>query len=479
MGSERIISKPKLDEARIRQKLMPVRDFDFYISDDVENFLKGKKYYIRTYGCQANMRDEEILAGILTKAGMAKVSKAVHADLIVINTCCVRENAEDKVLGELGTLKALKAVKKDLIIAVSGCMSQEEHIVDLILEKYDQVDIIFGTHNIHKILELIDIHLRDQCRVVDVKARPLEVVEKLPSVRNSKFKAFVNISYGCDKFCTYCIVPYTRGQERSRPKDEILTECCALVASGYQEIILLGQNVNSYGKDLKSGITFAMLLEEVAALGIPRLRFLTSHPFDFGDDIIEAMGCHDNIMKFVHLPVQSGNDEILMAMGRRYTREKYLEIVRKLRTRLPGIAISTDIIVGFPNETETQFSQTIDLVREAQYESAFTFIYSPRKGTPAARLVDNVSKKEKSARFKILTKALEETITKASSEMVGKTLAVLVDGWSKKDKAVLSGYTETNKLLHFKGGESLIGTIVQVRALESHTYSLLGELVDE
>ena len=414
MAKEKVISKPSINEARLRQKLMPIRDFDLFTSKTIEEFAKGKKFYIRTYGCQANMRDEEIVAGILQKAGFTKTDKAIDADFIMLNTCAVRENAEDKVLGELGTLKALKASNKDLIIAVSGCMSQQEHIIDMLLLKYPQVDLILGTHNIHKIVELIDIHLRDNCRVIDVKARPLEIVEKLPSIRNSKHKAFVNISYGCDKFCTYCIVPYTRGQERSRPQEEILNECRELVNSGYQEITLLGQNVNSYGKDLKSDITFAKLLESVANLGIPRLRFLTSHPFDFSDSIIEVMRRHDNIMKYFHLPVQSGNDQILKAMGRRYTREKYLEIVSKLRTQIPEIAISTDIIVGFPNETESQFADTVTLVKEARYESAFTFIYSPRPGTPAARLVDNVDKKEKSARFKVLTQALEETIAASS-----------------------------------------------------------------
>lgn len=479
MAKEKVISKPSINEARLRQKLMPIRDFDLFTSKTIEEFAKGKKFYIRTYGCQANMRDEEIVAGILQKAGFTKTDKAIDADFIMLNTCAVRENAEDKVLGELGTLKALKASNKDLIIAVSGCMSQQEHIIDMLLLKYPQVDLILGTHNIHKIVELIDIHLRDNCRVIDVKARPLEIVEKLPSIRNSKHKAFVNISYGCDKFCTYCIVPYTRGQERSRPQEEILNECRELVNSGYQEITLLGQNVNSYGKDLKSDITFAKLLESVANLGIPRLRFLTSHPFDFSDSIIEVMRRHDNIMKYFHLPVQSGNDQILKAMGRRYTREKYLEIVSKLRTQIPEIAISTDIIVGFPNETESQFADTVTLVKEARYESAFTFIYSPRPGTPAARLVDNVDKKEKSARFEVLTQALEETIAASSKAMVNKTYTVLVDGWSKKDKQVLSGYSESNKLIHFKGDESLIGKIVRVRVLESHVYSLMGELVND
>lgn len=480
MAKSKILSKPDLDRLRIRQKLMPVHYYEPFVSDLVRDFAKNKRYYIRTYGCQANIRDEEVISAILERAGFVRAASVKSADFIMLNTCAVRENAEDKVLGELGTLKALKSANKDLIIAVSGCMSQQEHIIDLLLEKYPQVDLILGTHNIHKIIELIDIHLRESCRVVDVLARPQEIVEKLPSTRKAQHKAFVNISYGCDKFCTYCIVPYTRGQERSRPFDEIVAECRHLVERGYQEITLLGQNVNSYGKDFKNrNVTFATLLEAVALLGIPRLRFLTSHPFDFSDDIIEVMKRHENLMKYVHLPVQSGSNEILRSMGRRYTREQYLEIVQKLRDQLPGIALSTDIIVGFPNESEEQFMETVSLIKEVKYESAFTFIYSPRKGTPAAKLIDNVSKKEKAARFKILTKALEETIAESSYAMVGNIYEILVDGWSKKDKSVLSGYSETNKLVHFRGEASHIGKIVRVRILESHTYSLIGELVDE
>ncbi|NCA96895.1 MAG: tRNA (N6-isopentenyl adenosine(37)-C2)-methylthiotransferase MiaB [Bacteroidia bacterium] len=478
-NNRKIISKPALDEVRIRQKLLPVREYEVFSSPQIAEFAKGRKFFIRTYGCQANIRDEEVVSGILKNAGFTKTNRPSTADVILLNTCAVRENAEDKVLGELGSLKTLKATNRDLIIAVSGCMSQQEQVIDLLLEKYPQVDIILGTHNIYKIVELIDIHLRENCRVVDVKARPLEIVEKLPSARNSTYKAFVNISYGCDKFCTYCIVPYTRGQERSRPQKEILDECRELVKNGYQEITLLGQNVNSYGKDINGKATFSALLEEVAQLGIPHLRFLTSHPYDFGEDIVEVMKRHGNIMKYIHLPVQSGSDAVLRAMGRRYSREQYLATLKMIREKLPGVAISTDIIVGFPNETDAQFMDTISLVKEAKYESAFTFIYSPRQGTPAARLIDNVTKGEKSARFKLLTKTLEETIAHASAEMVGKTYAVLVDGWSKKDKEVLSGYTESNKLLHFKGDASLIGKIVQVRVLESHVFSLLGELVND
>jgi len=478
MAKCKLLSKPDAKEARIKQKLFPIRNYDVAASEAVVAYAKGKSYFIRTYGCQANIRDEEVISGILQKVGFVRAKREADAAFIILNTCAVRENAEDKVFGELGKLKSVKAEDKSKIIAVSGCMSQQSHVVDTLIQKYPHVDIILGTHNLDQILELLDICLRTKNRVVDVRSRPLEIVEKLPSVRNSPYKAFVNISYGCDKFCTYCIVPYTRGQERSRPEVEILGECQQLIRDGYQEITLLGQNVNSYGKDLASGLTFAKLLSEVAELGIPRLRFLTSHPFDFTDDIIAVMARHENIMKYIHLPLQSGSNSILRAMGRRYSREEYLNLIARIRAGIPTVALSTDIIVGFPEESEEQFADTIDLVERICYESAFTFIYSPREGTPAAQLVDNVTKEEKSKRFIALSEVLEKSVARSAEAMVGRTYRVLVDGWSKRDKSVLSGYTESNKLVHFKGAADIIGRIVDVRVTESHTYSLMGELVD-
>lgn len=472
-----IISKPRSDELHKRLLKMEVKNYHGFSSVLVSEFAKGKTYFIRTYGCQANMRDEEIMAGLLEDVGFKKADNILGANVIILNTCCVRENAENKVIGEIGSLKNYKIANDNVLLAVCGCMVQQEHMIDKIIEKYSQVDLIFGTHNLDRLIELIDITLREQSRVVDVKSRPLEIIEKLPSRRNLKHKAFVNISYGCDKFCTYCIVPYTRGQERSRPIEEILNECFELVKSGYKEITLLGQNVNSYGKDLKNNTTFSMLLAEVAKLKIPRLRFLTSHPFDFSRDIIEVMKTYPNIMKYVHLPVQSGSNEILKLMGRRYTSKQYLKIIEDLRKNLEGVHISTDLIVGFPGESEKQFLETLELVKKAQYESAFTFIYSPRIGTPAAKLKDDVSREEKGLRFQQLVQTLEVSIKKAADEMVGKTFLVLVDGVSKKKKEILSGYTETNKLVNFPGDESLIGEIVEVEILKSHLHSLSGKIV--
>lgn len=472
------LSLPDLNKARLRNQCFDFEYDEIKVPENVKKFAKGKTYFIHTYGCQANYRDEEIMAGIFEVAGFKKASDELKSDVIILNTCAVRENAEDKVFGHIGNLKALKQANRDSIIAVCGCMVQQKHIVDKILETYRHVDLIFGTHNITDLLTLVNEVVSKRVRVVDVKSSPSNIKENLPSVRNSTFKAFVNISYGCDKFCTYCIVPYTRGKERSRKMEDILKECQELKDLGYQEVTLLGQNVNAYGKDLKDGSSFAKLLDEVAKLGIPRVRFLTSHPWDFKDEMIETIAKHDNIMKYIHLPVQSGSSEILKLMGRRYTKEQYKELVDKIRERIPNVYISTDIIVGFPNESYEQFKETLEMVKYAKYDSAFTFIYSPRNGTPAAKIKDNVPMSEKSKRFKELVSELEKTIKVSSDNMVGKTFKVLVEGTSEKNPEMLSGYTEGNKLVHFKGDISLVGKIVDVKINESHLYSLIGEMVN-
>lgn len=459
-------------------------DFSFDYSEILvpellKEYSKGKKYFIHTYGCQANYRDEEVMSGLLEKAGFVKANDEKQSDIIILNTCAVRENAEDKVFGKIGDLKAYKLANKNVIIGVCGCMVQQKHIIEKLLDKYRHVDLIFGTHNITDLLNLINEIVKKRVRLVDVKSLPGDIKENLPSTRLSSFKAFVNISYGCDKFCTYCIVPYTRGKERSRKMDDILQEVQELKNAGYQEITLLGQNVNAYGKDLSDGSSFAKLLDEVAKIGIPRVRFLTSHPWDFKDEMIDVIAKHDNIMKYIHLPVQSGSNEILHLMGRRYSVEQYKALVDRIKEKIPGVAISTDIIVGFPNETYEQFLETIKVVQYVKYDSAFTFIYSPRNGTPAAKIKDNVSPKEKSKRFRELVKELEKTISISSNEMIGKTYSVLVEGVSEKNPNMLSGYTEKNKLVHFKGDISLVGKIVNVKIIESHLYSLIGELVNE
>lgn len=470
---------PDMDQARKRVDSIDTICYKYQPSEALINRFKGKKAFIRTYGCQANMRDEETMMGLLSTIGMIKTEDPKESDIAIINTCAVRENAEDKVFGEIGEFKNIKSKKKDLVLMICGCMIQQKHIVEDVLQRFPHVDIFFGTHNIQDLLKLLDEFITKKNRYVDVPSFEGSIIENLPVTRIENYKAFVNITYGCDKFCTYCIVPYTRGKERSRDINDILAECKTLVDEGFKEITLLGQNVDSYGKDLKNGVTFATLLEEVAKLGIPRLRFLTSYPSDFKDDVIDVIAKYPNIMKYIHLPIQSGSDEILRKMGRRYTSGEYLDLVNRIRTKIPNIALSTDIIVGFPNETYEDVLKTIDVCVKADYTSAFTFIYSPRKGTPAARLKDDVPYEEKNKRFQELVKALEVNFKKHADEMVGKVYEVLVDGESKKNKDVLSGYTESNKVVHFKGDLSLVGQIVKVKITESHVYSLVGELVNE
>ena len=477
---EKIHSMPSLDEARKRTRnTVEIIRENLVISDRLRLFANGKKYFIRTYGCQANVVDSSNIAGILETIGFEKVDDPFLSDVVILNTCAVRENAEDKVFGEVGALKKLKVEKPHAVIGLCGCMIQEPHIVDIIRKKYRQTDLLFGTHNIDRLPSLLDEVIFNQQRVIEIFSKEGDIIENLPVVREDNFKAFVNIMYGCDKFCTYCIVPYTRGKQRSRLKEDVLREVLELKELGYQEVTLLGQNVNAYGKDLSEGEDFATLLEEVARIGIPRVRFTTSHPWDFNEKMFEVISKYKNIMPFIHLPLQSGSDEILRKMGRRYTKKSYMDLVDKLREIVPGVALSTDIIVGFPNETEEDFLDTLEVVSHCKYDSAFTFIYSPRVGTPAAKMIDEVTSEEKHDRFNRLKALLEESVEKKAEEYVGKVELVLVEGSSKKDKNRLSGYTEHNKLVHFVGDESLIGKIVPVRIVESHTYSLIGELVNE
>ncbi len=474
-----IKERPDLTIARSRlhQQVLILHD-EIVIPESLRQIASGKKYFIRTYGCQANVRDEETMRGLLELAGFTSVDHELNADLVILNTCAVRENAEDKVFGEVGVLKGIKQNKKDLVIAIGGCMVQQAHIVTDMIDKYKHVDLLFGTHNIHQLLDLLDEVYTNKTRVIDVPSMTTSSHEALPISRLHRYKAFVNIMYGCDKFCTYCIVPYTRGRERSRPKEDIINECQTLVSQGYQEITLLGQNVNAYGKDKRDGYDFASLLNDVASTGIPRLRFTTSHPWDFTMEMLNVMAKHSNIMKAIHLPVQSGNNQILRGMGRRYTNESYRDLVKKMRIAMPDVTITTDIIVGFPNETSEQFLDTLSLVKDIGYDGCFTFIYSPRVGTPAARMKDNVSSQTKHERFEQLITVVEEAAKLKADALVGKTLKVLVDGISKKKQQVLSGYSEGNKLVHFSGDETLIGKIVKVKIIASHLYSVLGELVD-
>ena len=479
MGKKIIKSLPDMSKARNRVDRPATLREEVVIPELVSSFAKGRKYWIHTFGCQANVRDEEIMAGYLEMAGFTRTQVEAEADLAIINTCAVRENAEEKVYGEIGKFKANHLKDPKFTLCVCGCMMQEENKAKMLMERYPFINLIFGTHNVGKLLPLLEEHLAKKKDLVEVFSFPGDILENLPSSRLDEYKAFVNITYGCDKFCTYCIVPYTRGRERSRKLEDILEECKKLVDEGYQEITLLGQNVNSYGKDFQDGTSFAHALEEVAKLGIPRLRFMTSHPWDFSDEMLEVIAKYPNIMKCIHLPMQSGSDEILRRMGRRYTRESYLDLVRRIRTKIPGCALTTDIIVGFPDESEEQFNETLTLCQEVVYDAAFTFIYSPRGGTPAAKMVDNVTPEEKHRRFDLLVKEIEREVVSHADAMVGKTYDVLVDGPSKKDASLLSGYTESGKLVHFKGPKQLRGHIVPVHILESHAFSLLGELTED
>ena len=469
-----------MKKARSRVKKSEILQASREVPALVAEYGEGRKYFIKTFGCQGNVRDEEVLGGFLELAGMTKAVKEEEADVVLINTCAVRENAEEKVYGEIGKFKAKHyADPEHFIPGVCGCLMQQEGVAEKIMHSYPYVNLIFGTHNIPDILNLIDAHLKRKKDLVSIVSGEGNVFENLPSTRLDNIKAFVNISYGCDKFCTYCIVPYTRGRERSRPLKDIVEECRGLVEEGFQEITLLGENVNSYGKDFHDGTNFATCLRQVAETGIPRLRFMTSHPWDFSSDMLEVIASHPNIMKCIHLPLQSGNDEILAQMGRRYTRQKYLDLVKEIREKIPGCAITTDIIVGFPNENEAQFNDTLTVCEEVKYDAAFTFLYSPRKGTPAAAMKDNVPDSVKHERFNRLLKVIEAGVMSHSKEMVGKTYSVLVDGPSKKDPKMLSGYTESGKLINFAGPAALKGAIVSVKVIEDRAFSMIGELTED
>ena len=471
--------KPSLVEEAKRSKDRVVINKEGLCVDEVtKNMGKNKKYFVRTYGCQGNEADGETISGILEFLGYSKAVNVEEADVILLNTCAVRENAEEKVFGEIGALKKLKRVNPDIIFGICGCMAQQPHIVDKILESYPYIDLIFGTHNINRLPLLLKEALFNKERVVEVLSNNNEIVENLPMARNSKTKAWVNIMYGCDKFCTYCIVPYTRGKERSRLIEDILEEVNQLKNEGYKEITLLGQNVNAYGKDLNLGYDFATLLAKVSDTGIERIRFVTSHPWNFTSEMIDMIATRDNIMPYIHLPIQSGDDEVLRRMGRRYTYKEYKKLYDEIRSKVKNASISTDIIVGFPNESEEQFENTLKAVRECEYDSAYTFIYSPRVGTPASKMEDNVSMEDKKKRFNKLVEVVTYSAKKRNDEYVGKVLKVLVEGTSKKNSNVLSGYSEENKLVNFKGDVNKIGSIVNVKITTSKTWTLEGEEVE-
>lgn len=439
--------------------------------------IKDLKYYIETWGCQMNEEDSEKLSGMLKSIGYSKTDNLNEAGIIIYNTCCVRENAENKVFGNLGELKHLKKKNPDLIIAICGCMMQQEGMADKILSKFPHVNIIFGTHNAYKFPEYLNRVRTEGVQVKEIFNKETEIVEGLPIDRESSVKAFVTIMYGCNNFCTYCIVPYVRGRERSRKSEDIINEIKDLVSKGYKEITLLGQNVNSYGKGLEEDIDFAKLLRKINEVeGLERVRFMTPHPKDLTKDVIMAIKECDKLCEQVHLPVQSGSNRILKKMNRHYTKESYLELVELIKKEIPGVSITTDIIVGFPGETEEDFLDTLDLVNKVQYDSAFTFIYSRRNNTPADMMLNQVPDEDKHNRFDRLIKAVNENVIRKNKEFEGKTVEVLVEGPSKNDASKFTGRTRNGKLVNFSGENIKAGDLVNVKIVRAQPFSLIGEV---
>ena len=470
---------PSLKQAKQR-KNMPTQTINYEIDDKYKNLGKNRFYYIYTYGCQGNMADSEIMAGILESIGYTLASDPLKADLVLLNTCAVRENAEQRIWGVLGQLKGRKRNNPDMLIGICGCMPQEEKATNKLINSYEFVDIIFGTHNRENLPKLIYEAYATKETVVEVLSNEGNILECAPKVRESKYKAWVHIMYGCDEFCTYCIVPYTRGKERSRNKENILAEVEQLVKEGYKEITLLGQNVNAYGKDLGDGsYTFGDLLVDIDKTGINRVRFTSPHPRDMDEKAMQAMANCKSVMPHLHFPVQSGNDRVLKIMNRKYTRAEYLEKIKRLHELIPDISITTDIIVGYPGETREEFLDTVSLVKEANFEGAYTFIYSPREGTPAAVMPDPISLEEKHIWFDELCKATNEGYLKGHERFVGRTVEILVDGPAKNGDGMMSGYSPNNKLTHFKSDDmSLIGKFVNVKITKANTWFMIGELVE-
>ncbi len=449
------------------------------IREELIGAYAGKRFMLRTYGCQMNEHDTEIMAGLLRQMGFVETRDEEDADLILFNTCAVRENAENKVFGEIGRIRPLKNKNPELMIGLCGCMAQEKVVQEKVRKTYPWIDIVFGTHNIHRLPELVDTAKASQETVMEVWDKAEFLVDDLPKIRQDGVRAWVNIQYGCNKFCTYCIVPYTRGRERSRELRSVVEEVKALAQQGYKEVTLLGQNVNDYGIDLGDH-DFADLLRAVAKVdGVDRVRFTTSNPWNFTDRLIAAIAESNKVCDHIHLPVQSGSNQVLTKMNRGYTRDYYLQLVEKIRRAVPNVALTTDLIVGFPTETEQDFLDTLDLVKFVQYDTAYTFIYSPRAGTPAARLDDPVPDDEKKDRLQRLMN-VQEIISRAYNDaLVGYTLPVLIEGPSRRNEAVLSGRTSTNKVVLIEGPTEWIGQIIPVQIEAAHTWTLYGRVSQE
>lgn len=460
--------------SELEQQIYFINELKEYYSKISNEIGRPLYVFTGTFGCQMNVRDSEKLSGIMDFIGFLK-SDEENADIVIYNTCCVRENAENKVYGRLGNLKHKKEQNKYAKVILCGCMMQEEKVIETIKKKYRHVDIIFGTFNLYKLPELLYTNIQTKSVIIDIWKEHKDIIEDLPSIRESKFKASVNIMYGCNNFCTYCIVPYVRGRERSREVNDILNEIKSLADNGIKEIVLLGQNVNSYGKTLEKPVSFAKLLREVNKLsGIERIRFMTSHPKDLSDELIETMKECTNVCNHIHLPIQSGSTNMLEKMNRKYTKDKYLLLVEKIKSSIPDMAITTDIIIGFPGETDDDLNDTIDVINKVQFNGVFTFIYSKRTGTPAAIMENTVSEEVIQKRFNKLLKVVNDNIYIKTHEHVGKTYDILVE--EQDDNGLLSGRTRNNTLVHFKGDKSLIGNIVNVKIVDCKTFYLIGQL---
>ena len=444
---------------------------------ELDNFGEGKKFYVRTYGCQMNEHDSEKIKGMLESVGYSLAEDINDADIVILNTCAIRENAHDKVFGFLGVLKHMKQSKPNLLIGLCGCMAQEEVVVNDILNKYKYVDFVCGTHNLDNMLSIIKNKIDTDKRQIEVLSYEGDVVEGVPVVRDSKYSAWIDIIYGWDKFCTYCIVPYTRGTQRSRKHEDIVSEVEQLVKDGYKEVTLLGQNVNAYGKDLYDNYNLADLLKDVSDTGIERVRFVTSHPWDFTDSMVDIIASRDNIMPYIHLPLQSGSNKILKLMNRKYTSEEYLKLYNSIRDKVKDSSVTTDIIVGFPGETEEDFEETLKIVNECKFDGAFTFAYSPRENTPAALMKDAIPESVKMDRLHRLNEVINKYSNLRNQKLLGKTVKCLVIGESEKDKNKVCGYTENMKLVNIEGPKSLIGSIVSVKITDTKSFSLDGEYV--
>lgn len=470
---------PDLKQARKRIQSANIINEKFEIPENIANYGINKKCHIKTFGCQSNIRDAEVMMGILSHIGFEFTEDVNNADLVILNTCAVRDHAEQKVFADIGVLKKIKQSNPNFIFGMCGCMAQEESVVNRILQSNTNIDFIFGTHNIYRILNVLEQVIFEKNLVIEVWSKEGDVVENLPSLRGSNIKGFVNVMYGCDKFCTYCIVPYTRGKIRSRKKEDILDEINEMIKQGYKEVTLIGQNVNSYGIDFEGDqkYHFADLLKDVAKTNIPRIRFTTSNPWNFTKEIVNVMKENPNIMPHIHLPIQSGDELILKKMNRPMKIDDYIDLTNYIKTNIKNCSITTDLIVGFPNETKEQFEKTLKLYDAVQFDNAFTFVYSKRDGTQAALIPDEITLQEKKQRLNELNEKVKYYAKENNLKFVNEVLDVLVEGPSKKDETIMSGYSPQWKVVNFKGNAKS-GDIVKVKITSASRFTLNGEMVN-